>query len=118
MSDTATTRDEVPVAETVVATVASIDELNQWRSTCPLGSRFTYFTTDASLLRLRSRDVAIDEIGATVWSLYMAGRVLLIQKKAGEVYDYIAIACNRPAVRQSIWDAEPPTKMKKTKAAA
>ena len=63
----------------------------------------------------RSRDVAIDEIGASVWTMYMAGRVLPLCQRTPDGWSYLVQATDNGPIRPSIW-SEPPTKLRKAAA--
>jgi len=115
MTDQSTIPIDMP-ATAIVMTVASVKELNQWRAGASPGEAFCYYSSSSSLMRARSWDVAVD-IGNAVWTMYLSGRCLPVCMRTNQGWNYLAQATENPPVQPSIW-AEPPTKMKKTKAAA
>jgi hypothetical protein len=54
-------------------------------------------------MRIRSRDVATDDVGKVAWAMAQGGRVRLTQAKVGDgAYRYIATACEAEPVRELV----------------
>jgi hypothetical protein len=89
--------DAVPEAPpvNVPMTVAAVEDLMRWRAD-PMrktGDSFVYFSSAASLSRIRSRDIATDRVGSAVMSMYESGRCVPVCQcnGAGSIYSVQAV---------------------------
>jgi hypothetical protein len=53
------------------------EDLARWRFGASPGATITYYAGTASLMRARTKDVALEQTAAAAWSIYMAGRGIL-----------------------------------------
>jgi hypothetical protein len=75
-------------------------DLLGWRGDVKeMGSTVCYHT--GFIMKDRHKDPKVDAIAHDAWSLYIAGRVLLTQRKINDMkYSYLVTSCDGPRVRQ------------------
>jgi len=87
------------------------EDLARWRSGASPGATITYYAGLPSLMRARTKDVALDQTAAAAWSIYMAGRGMLtfFQRPDG-IGEYRLTVADLEPVRERD-RAPPPTQL-------
>jgi hypothetical protein len=93
---------EAPPPDVEITTVATPEALQTWRAGASIGdSGFVYYA-GPSMVRIRSRDLVVDRIAATVWSMYEAGRCVPVCSRNGSGWIYSAQAVDNEPVRPKL----------------
>jgi hypothetical protein len=91
---------EAPPPADVPMTIAAVEDLMRWRAdpTRKTGDSFVYYAGSSPVMRERSRDIAVDQIAATVRSMYESDRVVPMCRRNGQGMEYLVQAVDNDPV--------------------